>query len=486
MESFEELQTRLEGVWKLNNAGAGVEHVLIALPSFSVGESLLSHYGDRIPALEHRYLLASLMLHRIEACEMIFLGTAEPGEEVMEYYRSLVPADRRDSVRSRFHHVVVPDRSARSVAAKILDHPDLLDRIRAFIGERPVFIEPWNVTDHEVEVAMRLRAPINGTDPKLWPLGYKSSGRRLFREAGVPVPFGHEDVQDVDGVIQAIDAVRGERPEAPGVVVKLDNSGAGDGNMVLRFDAGGAAAADLRTRVQSLPPWFLEELRAGGIVEELIVAERFTSPSVQIDITPGGEVQVLATHEQVLGGESGQVYTGCRFPAEETYAAELARHGRAVAEQFARRGALGRLSVDFAVAADANGNADAFALEVNLRKGGTTHPYSALRNLAPGRYDSDAGRWVTAEGEPRWYRSTDNLIDEAWVGLPPAEVIRVVADAGLQFDTATRTGVVLHMLSGLAIDGRFGLTAIGSSREHAEELFAATEAAVPAARGSAA
>jgi hypothetical protein len=50
------------------------------------------------------------------------------------------------------------------------------------------------------------------------------------------------------------------------------------------------------------------------------------------------------------------------------------------------------LSVDFAAAGDADGRWQVFALEVNLRKGGTTHPYTVLRNLVPGRYDSEHGR----------------------------------------------------------------------------------------------
>jgi hypothetical protein len=63
-------------------------------------------------------------------------------------------------------------------------------------------------------------------------------------------------------------------------------------------------------------------------VEELITGTRCTSQSVQVNLSPFGEVAVLATHEQVLGGDNGQVYTGCRFPADPTYASELARHGR--------------------------------------------------------------------------------------------------------------------------------------------------------------
>ena len=34
-----------------------------------------------------------------------------------------------------------------------------------------------------------------------------------------------------------------------------------------------------------------------------------------------GLVEVLSSHEQVLGGASGQTYLGCSFPAAESYRA---------------------------------------------------------------------------------------------------------------------------------------------------------------------
>ena len=55
MGEFERVQARLPGALAANVAGSGVEHVVLALASYSVGESLLSHYVERIPAMEHRY-----------------------------------------------------------------------------------------------------------------------------------------------------------------------------------------------------------------------------------------------------------------------------------------------------------------------------------------------------------------------------------------------------------------------------------------------
>lgn len=52
----------------------------------------------------------------------------------------------------------------------------------------------------------------------------------------------------------------------------------------------------------------------------------------------------------------------------------------------------------------------------------------------------------------------------------PVSVIRAVRKARLEFDHRTSTGVVLHMLAGLSIDARFGLTTIGTSPAHAQTL----------------
>lgn len=484
MIGFAQLQDRLGSALALNTPDCPVPHVLVALPSFSVGESLLSHYADRIPALEHRYLLSLLLLPRIPSCEIVFVSSEAPAREVLDYYVSLAPASLREDMRNRIRLLEVPDRSPRSVAAKLLDRPDLMAELRSSIRGRPAFIEPWNVTRHEVQLARRLGLPINGTAPTLWRLGYKSAGRRILAEAGVPCPHGYEDVRCVDDVVAAAQRIRAGRPSCAGVVVKTDDSGAGDGNQVIRFSSA-TTSSEVRTIVEALPDWYRTDLAAGGVVEELVTGESFSSPSVQVDIRPDGEPVVLATHEQVLGGPSGQVYTGCRFPADPGYAPRLGRYGRAVGEVLARRGAVGRFSVDFACARGTTGDWDVYALEINLRKGGTTHPYAALRNLAPGHYDVDTGHWVATDGLRRCYESTDNLVRPEWRGRSPTQVIATLAEAGLQFDPETKTGVVLHMLSCLAIDGRVGMTAIGTSPRHAADLYASTvrllEQAVPRA-----
>jgi hypothetical protein len=480
MDAFEALQQRLAAVTAVNHHGSEQPHVVVGLPSYSMGVTILLHYRTRLAPMEHRYLLPGLSLGRIAAAELVLVTCGPVDEEVLDYYARLAdPADPA-SVRRRLHVLVVPDDTPRGISAKLLDRPDLIAGLRELIGDRPAVIEPWNVTEDEVAVALALGVPIFGTAPSLWPLGFKSAGRRMFRDAGVPVPEGCEGVHDAEEVAAAIAAIRRRRPQVRSVVVKQDNSGAGDGNFVVHLQRDGhrIPLSGLRANcLSAAPEWFAHDLAEGGVVEELVAGSSVTSPSAQVNITADGEVQVLSTHEQMLGGDNGQVYVGCSFPADPAYAAALARHARAVSERLAAAGARGRLAVDF-MAARSRGRWAVFALEVNLRKGGTTHPFSVLRHLVPGTYDEARGCWVSEDGSPRSYRSTDALLDPSWVGLEPAQAFRAVADAGLAFDHTTRTGVVLHMLSCLAVDGRLGYTSIGHNLDEANALAAATEQAI--------
>lgn len=479
MKSFEELQAGLGAAWSLNKPGSGAEHVLVSLPSYTLGDSLKAHYQERIPALEHRSLLATLLLARIPSCELVALFSVLPDPELVDYYFDLLPKGTADSVRSRLRIVVVPGSPTRSLAANLARQPALMAALRASFANRPAFIEPWNVTDDEIEVARHLDAPIYGTSPAQWPLGFKSAGRRLFTDAGVPVAPGREDLRTVDDVVAAGSALKAANPLLHSVVVKLDNSGAGDGNVVIDLDDDeDTCAASLWDKVAAIPAWYLRELELGGVVEALIEGASVSSPSVQLEISPYGEVQVLSTHEQVLSGERGQMYDGCRFPANPSYATDLADYGQAVGRHLAREGAVGRISVDFMARADSRGHWKLYALEINLRKGGTTPPFSALRHLVPGHYDLGSSRWQLGDGSSRYYCATDNLMDPAWLGLPAQRVIRAVEAAELGFDPQSATGVVLHMLSGLALDGRFGLTAIGATPDHAAGLYEATKVAV--------
>lgn len=477
---FLAVQELLPDVLAVHQPGSRVPHVSVAVPSISVSDTLLAHYAPLLGPLEHRYLLPALMLRHMPGCEYVLVTCSKPGEEVLDYYARLADPAHPDDIRRRLHVLHVPDDGPHGVTTKLLKRPDLIDGLRRRIGDRPAVIEPWNVTDDEARLAVALGAPVNGSSPDLWPLGFKSCGRRLFRQAGVPTPEGAEGVRDRDGIATAIAAIRRARPRLDKVVVKQDNSGAGDGNFIVstQLDGRRIPVDQLReTCLDGAPDWFEGDLRSGGVVEELMAGEAVTSPSCQLDIGPDGTVTVLSTHEQVLGGPNGQVYTGCSFPARPEYAGLLAEHALAVGKALAAAGALGRVGVDF-LAVLRDDQWLAYAIEINLRRGGTTHPFAALLQLVPGTYDAAAGVYRAEAGGVRCYRSSDTLKEAAWTGMSAADAIAAVDDAGLAFDHATGTGVVLHMMNGLLVDGRIGVTAIAEHDAEALRLYEATAAAL--------
>ena len=160
---------------------------------------------------------------------------------------------------------------------------------------------------------------------------------------------------------------------------------------------------------------------------------------------------------------------------EGAYRLELQRWGQAVGEQLAALGALDHFSVD-ALARRFGSQWTLHAIEVNLRKGGTTHPHQVLRFLSHGQYDCVSGVFLSPQGRELHYIATDNFVDERLRGLLPVDLIDAVADAGLHYDARRESGSVCHLLGCLSEHGKLGMTCIGTSLAEAERVDARTRA----------
>ena len=155
-----------------------------------------------------------------------------------------------------------------------------------------------------------------------------------------------------------------------------------------RLGARGALRDRVMTMTLESPkadlPMFLDRLTTrAGIVEERVTGENLRSPSVQLRVTPLGVVELLSTHDQILGGATGQSYLGCRFPADTAYAGLISSEAKKVGEVLASKGVLGRFAIDFVVSRT-NGQWNSDAIEINLRRGGTTHPSSPCSSSRTG------------------------------------------------------------------------------------------------------
>ena len=92
-----------------------------------------------------------------------------------------------------------------------------------------------------------------------------------------------------------------------------------------------------------------------------------------------------------------------------------------VAQVLADRGAMGRFATDFVSVPDGRGGWSHYAIEVNLRMGGTTHPFLTLKFLTDGTYDSESGQYLSQTGTPKYYFASDTLQQESYRGLLPSD-----------------------------------------------------------------
>jgi PGM1 C-terminal domain/ATP-grasp domain len=254
------------------------------------------------------------------------------------------------------------------------------------------------------------------------------------------------------------------------LMVKLNNSYSGLGNAIVIKDDRPLTACHTSFSASD-EDWttFAEKIaERGAVIEEFLDHRPLYSPSALARITPGGAYDVVATHEQVLGGPNGDVYQGCTFPARPEYRAELGECAERIARVLASRGVVGLFGVDFfAVKTDAGYRA--LLCEINLRIGGTTHPFGAALLATGATYDPCSGTLMCGE-QSKYYMATDNCTAPCLRGRTPGEVVKLVHDQGLGFDGGTRTGNVLHLLGAIPGFGKLGFTSIGNSAEEAAEL----------------
>ena len=269
----------------------------------------------------------------------------------------------------------------------------------------------------------------------------------MFEELGVTCPVGAEDLHTVDDIVAGVQSMRARRPSLTQAIVKLNEgvSGAGNASLDLHgLPAPGSSneAAVITDRVLGMQPeaeslavdvYLAAFEKHGGIVEERITGVALTSPSVQMRALPDGTVELLSTHDQLLGGASGQKYLGCVFPADPGYAAAIAEPAMVIGRHLAELGVLGRFAVDFVTVQDESGAWTPYAIELNLRKGGTTHPFLTLQFLTDGTYDGERGVFLTPSGTPKYLVATDHFEDDRLKALTVAELFDAVVSHGSAF-----------------------------------------------------
>ena len=118
---------------------------------------------------------------------------------------------------------------------------------------------------------------------------------------------------------------------------------------------------------------------------------------------------------------------------------------------------IGRFATDFVSIPDENGGFQHYAIEVNLRKGGTTHPFLTLRFLTDGAYNAETGEFLSQNDQPKCYFASDTLQSEDYRGLLPEDLFDIAIYNDIHFHTASGRGTVFHLLGALSEFGKLGM-----------------------------
>src|SRR5262245_20621896 len=433
-------------------------HTSVVIPSITLDQSELRKLAGA-SFYEERLLFLLIRLRNPRA-RMVYVTSQPVHPMILEYYFQFLAGIPASHARARLTLLCVNDASPRSLTEKILERPRLIERIREGIQDKSrAYLTVFNSTALERRLAVLLGIPLNGVDPSLNRLGTKSGSRKVFREAGVDLPAGMEDLHSQIEAEEALHDLKKLRPGLKRAVIKLNDSFSGEGNALFRYsEAEGRSGIHqaLREVEFSVPTetheaYFEKFARMGGIVEEFIEAPEKASPSCQMRVSPRGEVLPISTHDQILGGASGQVFLGCTFPARDAYRLLVQEAGLRVGAVLARYGVVSRCAVDFLVYRTSPGEPQRLvALEINLRMGGTTHPFLALQFLTGGQLDRDTGLFYSTTGQAKYYRATDNLKSDAYRGLLPDDLIEILTNNKLHYSHGSESGVLFHLIGALS------------------------------------
>ena len=351
---------------------------------------------------------------------------------------------------------------------KLLERPRVLADIAALIPDRSrSHLIPYRHDRARAGPRARAGHPHVRRRSEALASGTKTGCRRLFAEAGCATRWGGGPAHDRGGRRRRR-RLRQRRPEGQQAIVKLNEGVSGAGNALV--DLSGLPAAARRPSARQLPrrgrtmqlegrnvaheAYLAKFAERGGIVEERIVGDEVRSPSVQLR----GDARTVRSScsrrtTSCWAGRAGRATSAAASrPTRATH-----RHQRGRDEdrrRLAREGVIGRFAVDFVSVREPAGAWTAYAIELNLRKGGTTHPFLTLQFLTDGGTTAD--RAVPhAAGDEKHLVATDHLEALRYVARARRPV-RHRRAARPPFRQSPSGGVVFHMISCLTEHGRVG------------------------------
>ena len=352
---FDQLQKRLGAVWegmRLNQEGESV----VVVPSVTI-ERISERSGTLTQAYEERFLVLLLLL-RQPRLRVIYVTSQPVAPAVVEYYLALLPGVIPSHARDRLSLVSVNDSSPRPLSQKLLERPRLLRQIGELIPDRTrSHLVPYNTTAD----GARRRVGAGHPDVRRGPavvrprhedrLPAGCSPRRAFRTRSASRTCTRSTSWSTPTLRLRAAATRA----CPSVIVKLN-----EGRRPVRatrsstspaFPRPGAPDERDRGRSHRLRSMSFEhpDLRStptsrswqqrGGIVEERIIRRRAAQP----ERAAAGDTRPVTWSccpptTSCSAAPAGSDTSGCRFPADFSYARAISADAAVIGRRLAREG----------------------------------------------------------------------------------------------------------------------------------------------------
>lgn len=495
--SFAHLQERIEGIWQSIKTESQSQRTVLVVPSMSLPSDGRAHLPGSV-YFEER-LLSFLTLLGFPRTHVIYVSSMRIPDEVVSYYLQFLPGVPFSHAHQRLHMLALSDRSDKPLAQKILERPAVMERIRrSVLSPKSSYMEVYRSTKLEQELALALDLPIMGPAALHPRCSSRSQVRKLFRELELPGTQGAEDISTTSELCEAIADLAHNCPGLEKVIIKLNKGFAGVGHtwypVAHLADLGHQEA--VKTVASTLASmacvtgtsWdhYAQIMQSqGAVVEAYLPDSGKVNLSVQMYIDYDGQPTLVATHQQLpSSGQEGQSASLCCLPASPKYIEPMHKYGLQVGRCLMQQGFRGPLSLQF-VGVPANqivpgtlaglgSGAEGYQLylvDLKPRRGSLTMPLETACFLTKGIYQSSSGTFRMPSGQLSCYVSCESAAPVEAKGFCSQDLIDIITDAGLHYNSAVGRGVVFHMIGALSQYGRVGATCIAPNVDEAQELY---------------
>ncbi|MAW07052.1 MAG: hypothetical protein CME61_02090 [Halobacteriovoraceae bacterium] len=456
----------------------------IVIPSMSFDRELL----EGIEGVSHYELRSLWEILRVKDKNVYvtFVSSYKIPFSTLKHFKEIYNLSAEEFSRVSFVEIS-RKKNILSLTKNILIDESALKKIKKTFKCENVLLEPFVFTHQEKALSRLLEIPSWYDHPQM-NYFHTKSGNRFIVGSSAPMPDGLGDLFSFDAVVKGVIKLKNDKPGLESCMVKLNFGVSGQGNMKLDLPSGKAweallpkekedsirncfESAKLFNKTLKASDFKQRIIEEGAVVEEFISNEIISSPSAQIFCKPDS-IDLISTHHQILD-KSGQKFLGGSYPCDDQFRKKIEKFSIKVGEKLKDLKVFGVVSIDFLISKNQKtSELDYHLIELNIRKGGTTHPFMLSNFAIKSNEHFEAGPPSREFTDNYVYRSNDNFYPCRTRYSCQKDILEKATADGILFSRKKKEGVIFHLLSSYEETGKVGYTILASSKDRIDQLEA--------------